>query len=283
VTLWVACMRNNSKPSTVSGDEWTLRLREKMQTSRGRFRRHLWVLLGVIVLLTGGLAWWLYRQTPVPPLTVVAFDNLCLPDEEVAAHARVEAREGKPAPSLLAGLDVVFADPTGSPLARTKTLGAGQATAHWSARPQEAEIRFLVRLLGTRQMNTSEDRASIFRLPRGARIVAIDVHDLFADPATDFATGDLNQIAVHAPRAKMLQELAKAKKQIVYLAVKSERAAVYRLARRWIESKQQELPRGPILGRPAYHIGQSEEDARQQLINELASRYDVASHPWQNR
>ena len=67
---------------------------------------------------------------------------------------------------------------------------------------------------------------------------------------------------------------------MAYLALKDDRALGYRSARRWIESQQQILPRGPIFGRPAYHEDQTEDDARRQIIAQLSSRYDIEIKEW---
>jgi len=270
-------MHDNSKPPAPAVDALTQRLRATMLKDRSRFRRHLIILLALVALTAGGVVWWIYRQTSLPPLTVVAFDNLCVPSEEFTVNACVEAIEGEPMPGYLGGLEIVFTDLAGSAPVKARTQGPGQATAQmkWNAFADQAP--FLVRLPGNRRMSTSEDRARIVFLARGEKIILVDVHDLPADATIDFATSDLNQIAVDSLRAGKLQMLRKRGHQIVYLALKGERALDYRVARRWIESRQQLLPSGPVLGRPTYHEHQTEDDARRQIISELSSRYEIVS------
>ena len=48
-----------------------------MAKDRSRFRRHLGILVLLVVAAAIGTFWWAYRQTSLPPLAIVAFDHLC--------------------------------------------------------------------------------------------------------------------------------------------------------------------------------------------------------------
>ncbi len=230
-------------------------------------------------LLVGAALWWMYPEPALPPVLAVAFDNICVSDEEAQVRLQVEPVDATvPFPKNLAGLKIVFVDATRTtPLAKTVTDKTGLAQAAVRFAGPAAENIYQGRLVGNRQVKPGTDIGKIFFLPRDSSIVLVDIHDILADPAADLGSRELNQIPPDGPTVKLLRAQQVDKKQIVYLALKSDRARGYQLARRWLGEHLHTLPPGPVLGRPTYHDATSAADAHRQIISGLVRHWKVSA------
>jgi hypothetical protein len=179
-----------------------------------------------------------------------------------------------PFPKNLRGLQVIFKEEGNKPLPPlaklvTDKMGRAETDVHFTE--QSPVVRFTGRFTADRQFRSDQGR--LFFLPPAAELILVDVQDLFADRALDLEKEDLNKVALHQPTGKLLNSQHSGNKQVVYLAVTSDTARGYHLARRWVAI--QSLPSGPVLGRPGYHDDNTAADARQQISSELSRRWKV--------
>ena len=276
-----ARLRLPAPPKRPAADALKERLKETMHRDRRRLLRTLAIVVVVLTALVAGALWFMIPPRPLPPMLAVAFDSICLPGEETQVAMQIEPAEAdRPMPASVAGLEVAFVDvqTPGPPLARTVTDKTGLALAAVRFAEAAPEIRFQGRLIGNRRVKGTIDQARMFHVPRNAPIVLIDVQELLADPAQDLSSSkDLNQIPAHEPTARRLQSLAKSKKQIVYFAVKSDRAQAYHQARRWLMIKGPMLPPGPVMGRRSFHDGMSAADAQRPVVRDLIAHWSVSA------
>jgi hypothetical protein len=243
-----------------------------MFRDRKQLRRRAAIAVVLLALFAAGVLWWMYPSAALPPLLAVAFDGICLPVTEVQVRLQLEPIDAEtPMPNNLAQLSATFIDPANPApsLARTFTDRTGLAQAAVQFAQPATEVRFQGRFDGTRHLKPSMDQARIFFVPQDTGIVVVDVNDLFDDPALNLTSKDVNQVLHHQPTAKRLRAWKDEKKQIVYLAVQSDRARGYDKCRRWLALQGPKLPPGPVLARPAYHDGKSAEQAQRQVITEL--------------
>ena len=125
----------------------------------------------------------------------------------MTVRACVEAIDANPLPGYLGGLEIVFDDLAGSAPVRARTQGPGRASALLPLKSGAGSASFMARLPGNRHVSASEDLARVVFLPRGARIVLVNVHDLLADPSPAFVNRDINQIVANKERAEWLKKL----------------------------------------------------------------------------
>jgi hypothetical protein len=270
-------------PQPNPGDEWSERLRASMRKDRRRYYAGLVALAVLVVALVAGFIWWIYPSSVLPRLAVVAFDQISLPEEKVPLQAQLEAMAGDPVPGYLGGLTVAFLearslDHAGDQLqtAQAKTQGAGQVFGTLQIPRQVKEAKYQARLLDSQRKLVSEDTARIFFLPAQAELVLVNIGDLVNTPGPDWS-GNLANVHPHLEAAQALHSLAKKDRHLVYLALDSDRALGYRQRRRWLDSRQIVLPLGPVLGRPSYHEGETEDMARQKIVADLLQRFKVTA------
>lgn len=269
----------------LSRDELSQRLRSKMRTDRFRYYRSLAVLALLPLLVIAAIVWWFYPRGAIPTLAVVAFDSVALPGAKAHWRAQIEATEGEPVPGFLGELKVVFVearslahpqDQLQSVTANAQGNGHAETSLLLKAFDRAGEAKYLVRLLGNRPQFISEDPARVHFLAADTPLVLVDVGQLLAEPGVEVWSGSLAAIQPH-PEAVLALQALKGKHQPVYLALDKSRALDYRQQRRWLESRQAQLPQGPVLGRTSFHEGESEQMARRKIVAELARQYSLTA------
>src|SRR6516225_6133224 len=68
------------------------------------------VTLSVVAGLVAVLVWWIWPKPQLPPLLMVAYDQVALPDETVFLRAAVEPIQGSSADMDLSGCELFFLD-----------------------------------------------------------------------------------------------------------------------------------------------------------------------------
>jgi len=273
-------MLHKKKPSKPD-DELTARLRAAARKRRPWSTAGIGVLLALLLLPVGLLVWWIYPRPELPPLEIVAFDQLGLPGTEVTLRARLEPIQMPDEPLNLSGFTLTFEDellPL-QPARERRQIKVtsdrnGAAGAAWSP-ADKAVSPYVVRQIGDRLRPGKFDRGQVFSWPAATALLLVDVQDTLAQVDADaWRKRNVLDIAAVAGAGKALQEARKQKYEIVYLATDADSALVYRKVRGWVANQKaarESFPAGPVLGRPSFD--QEAAQAREAVLRSLHEQF----------
>jgi hypothetical protein len=262
--------RDPPAPKTPVAKDDPVKVQLKRAIRRGpRRRARLIIALVLLALVAGMLAFLFWPRTPVPPLLVVAFDEVAIGQPQVTLRAATEPADGGDV--RWGGRELFFEEVRGLPPGASGTTkkvtsdanGLGQIAWQFSGASPSNEME--VRYLDERQRPPWSDRdhSRVFFWPADARILAVDVA-LLLKPGKD---GD-REAAV-----KALAAAAEKGWRIAYLAVDADRPLAYRKLRATLRQAGGAEPghavEGPVLARRSFYNGASPGLARMEILADL--------------
>jgi hypothetical protein len=210
------------------------------------------VLVCALVLLAAAVGWWLWPRPALPPLIVVAFDQVALPQENVRLCARVGPVDGQSTTANLAGCELYFQEVATDLLTKLQTNHAGQASteSRFPARDQAFEL--IVRYPGEdRRRRGSQASARIFVWPRSTRLLLVDADHALAEGDEENLWAVNNLDLRPRPGAAAALQSAQLRYHVVYVSAGADRPARYAKLRAWLERgwapAQEQFPPGPVL------------------------------------
>jgi hypothetical protein len=222
-------------------------------------------VLLVVLFFVGPLAilvWWLATTPEVPPLDVVAFDQVAVPGEPIVVRAQLIPDDETSSTPRLSGLTLHFVDPNpgrGDKSINVLSDARGVGHCDWILPGNEAMAEVEVRYIDTGRKQGAQSRARLFVLPRAAKILLVDVETLTDAVVEEFwQREDLGAQPVLAEAAATLRLAADKGWQVIYLATGPAHPFGYRrlrdfwIARRVSDNAESEIPGGPVLARPDY-------------------------------
>jgi hypothetical protein len=234
----------------------------QLKANVGRRRPRYYRTLGLILAIFGfGLAlgaWLFWPRPSLPPLNVLACDQIAVPGETVRMEAWLAPKDPRIAAPNLGGLDISFepllppARP-GAPLPEEKSRSASNGhvqasiTAPGGAEVIEYQITHASPLPGQR----TEDRARLFTWKPETKLLLVEVSAVADAGAEAWQDSRRDDIAVRPSAGEALQAAHAKHYQIVYVATGAAAPMAYRLMRAWVETKSQEggpFPDGPVIG-----------------------------------
>jgi hypothetical protein len=274
-------MLNKKKPSQPD-DELTARLRTAARKRRPWTFSGACVTLVLILIPVGLCVWWFFPRPALPPLEIVAFDQLGLPGAEVTIYARLEPIQPQEELPSLAGCAITFEDdllPQQAAKERRQVQvhsdRQGAVSAAWLAPADKPVTAYVARQIGDRLRPGKFDRAQVFSWPAATPLLLVDVQEtLAAAPADAWRNRNVLDIVPVAGAGEALQEARKNKYEVVYLATELDSGLIYRKLRGWVSnqgSRRQAFPAGPVLGRPSF--GQEASQAREAVLRELRDQF----------
>ena len=248
------------KPLRADDDQLKAQLKKAIRRSPRR-RVRLLIALGISGVVVALVAWWFWPRTPVPPLLVIAFDEVALGQRQVLLRAATEPADGSD--QRWGGRELFFEEVRGlAPGASgtTKKItsdDAGLSQVAWQVPGTATHVEMEVRYLDERQRPPWSDRdhGRVFFWPADARLLIVDV-ELTLKPGKD---GDAAATALTAASEKGWR--------IVYLAVIADRPLAYRKLR--ATPRPAPAPDGPVLGRKKYYYSAAEAEARKEVLADL--------------
>jgi hypothetical protein len=239
----------------------------------------LLVCLAVLVLLIGVLTWRLWPQPSLPQLILVAFDQLALPDEEVAVTAALEPTRSSESQRNLSGCPLYFQDlATGERLGKVKTDAFGAASVMKAFPRAPATTEIMVRYPGEPdRQKGDESKATVFVWPPDTSVLIVDVLKTVAD--ADYAAFHSNQNLDIRPRAGAAAALRSVptKYRVMYLG-RGTLPSDYRKVKAWLEQSagsREHFPAAPVL-RVADDELVSDTHLRN-VVSNLKSRFTVTA------
>jgi hypothetical protein len=255
----MTAMDEASRQPLVDREEMARLLKASIRKRRPRYYPTLGVILAVFAVALVLVAWLLWPRPSLPPLNLLACDQIARPGESVAMEAWITPKDPHFAVPDLGGLNVSFepllppARP-GAALADVKTRSAanGHVRASITAPSGAEAIEFKVAHGSPEAGQRTEDRARLFVCRPETRLLLVELAAV-ADAAPHAWQGSgLGDIPARQAAGEALQKARSKNYQIVYIAAGAPTPMAYRLMRAWVETKTQEpspFPDGPILGR----------------------------------
>jgi hypothetical protein len=262
------------KSPTVSLDEAATLLRAAAR------KRRPWKLTSVLLaalffgIPLALLVWWLRSTSALPPLAVIAFDEITSPGKPAVVRVQVAPigeSDGRP---NLSRLELFLVDPVPAGPDSRKSIKVtadehGAATSAWSPAAADSLVEVEVRYLDARA------RARIFPLPPSAKILLVEVEALIEAGEGFWQREDLIGLPALNEAREALRRAAEREMYVVYLATGPSRALDYqRIRDYWIERRvsdpvESSLPAGPVLGRPNYGPDMNAQTALQEIAAHL--------------
>jgi hypothetical protein len=267
-----------------------LLLLARASAGKRRKRSPVAILLTLAVLVGGlGLAVWLAMPGPdPPPLMVIAFDQVGLPQTPVSLNALLRPQEEEEEPVELEGFDLFFVDSRlGGPgvdragellqeQASTAEDGSAKTTWQWDKGPQPHS--FVVRFRGDKRHPGSYDVGRVFTWPAKTNLLIVEArYGLMSVGGRAFRKQNIFELAPHPGAVAALKQVQARKYQIVYLATAPGRPADYRKLRGWLQRRlpgaESLFPEGPALGRADYSEKTSQAESQRGVLQELKRRF----------
>lgn len=207
-----------------------------------------------------GLTWWFWPRPPLPPLFVVAFDQVTIPGQAVSLEAQLAAVEPHSSLPDLSGRELFFLDADrvrgADKVERARSDKHGAAKCSWPVAAADVLVEVLVRYVDPDQRHVPSCQARIFSWPAASKILIVEADALIDIGTQSWERDDLRDLPVLEDAAETLRAAVEERFQIVYLAPPTARATVYRAVRDWIERRHGQgdepgLPNGPVLGAAA--------------------------------
>jgi hypothetical protein len=266
-----------------SKDELQRLLRETLKKKRPRWIRiALIATLGAVGLLILA-AWLLGPEGQPPPMTVVAFDDLCATGAEITLQGRLEAQAD--GTRTLAGREMVFIQDRGLPAPdqRTRSISAltgpqGQASCTWTFPPEADTLHFILRQVGNKFHAGMEDRGRVIFRPKATPLCLVQIDDTLA-PSKDQVWRKQNSQDINPTpgAAEALQQAKDSGYEIVYLAMGADRPSLYQKMRGWVGYQTVAGPApflpGVVLSRFTLARGDSDQRPWQRAAELLATRF----------
>jgi hypothetical protein len=230
-----------------------------------RRRARFLIALAMLALVACLAAWWLWPRTAVPPLVVVAFDELVLGQRQTTLRAATEPLDGT---DVRWGAQEVFFEemrglaPGASGTTKKATCDAdGLAQIAWQFPGAAPVAEMEVRYLDERQRPAWSDRdhGRVYFWNADDRILVVDIEPTLKG----VKDGDGVVQAMTAAVDKGWK--------IVHLAVSAERPLAYRQLRASVRQLKygEAAFQPPVLGRKTFFQGGSEAEARKQVLADL--------------
>jgi hypothetical protein len=196
----------------------------------------------------------------IPPLVVIAFDEVGPEDRSVTLRAATEPLDGSDV--RWGGRELFFEEVKGllpGTSGTTRKIGSdekGMALVNWRFPATAATGEFEVRYLDERQLPpwSERDQGHVFFWNSDARVLAVDVEPL---------VNEANSAAL------ALRVAAEKGWNIAYLATSADRPLDYRKQRSKLQQLNALVPKGPVLARKTFYQGTSQADARKEVLAEL--------------
>ena len=251
-------MDDLSRQPPVDREEMARLLKANMRKRRPRYFRTLATILGAVGAVLLLVAWLFWPRPALPPLNLLACDQIARPGETVTMEAWLAPKDPGLAVPTLGGLDISFepllppARP-GAPLPEVKARSApdGHFTAALTTPGGEEVIEYRISHGSPEPGGRAEDRARLFVWKPETPLLLVEVAAL-ADAGPQAWQGIRRDEIPPRPSAGVALQAAHAKHyQIVYLASGAATPMAYRLMRALVETKSQEggpFPDGPVLG-----------------------------------
>ncbi len=240
-------------------EEMARQLKANMRQRRPHYFRTLGVLLGIFVAALGLAAWLFWPRPSLPPLNLLACDQIAVPGETVRMEAWLAPKDPRVSIPDLGGLDISF-EPLlapgrpGAPLPEVKSRSSanGHVKASITAPGGEEIIEYRISHTSPLPGQRTEDRARLFVCKPETRLLLVEVAAVADAPADAWYGSDLGDVRARPSADEALRKARSKNYQIVYIAAGATLPMPYRLMRAWVESKSQEqspFPDGPVLAR----------------------------------
>src|SRR5262249_33780724 len=207
-----------------------------------------------VILVPVGLFVWTIWPTPEPPaLSVMAFDALALPKEEVKLRAVLEPTTPQKRRVDLKDYELSFE--TGN-LAKTTALGQvktdanGEVSLSWQPPGGAAVTRFTVRYPGDKTGGASAAGGRIFTFEQDSALLVVEVAALSPESVENWRKKKVLDIAATAGAGAALTAARLQKYQVVYLSTDADSGELYGKMRGWVERQwgaADAFPPGPVL------------------------------------
>jgi hypothetical protein len=271
-----------SSADTPQPDSAALARQLKQSLQRSRFRRQRIVLLCALVVagLLGAMAWSVYYPSGDIAVSVIALTSVGNTSEVGLARAVLVAPDVDGGASRRGGYEVIFLDPAPPPgamprRAQAVTDRAGYAQVSWPMPDKSPVATFRARHIDPRQRRGSEGDGRIYRWPREAAILLIEVEGLLADPPPEARPLAPVQAAAPGGALEALSSLPP-EVQVVYLLPATEGWLPARRLRAWVEERFGDgtgLPAGPVLGKLDFPTARTGADIRPAAVALLRERF----------
>jgi hypothetical protein len=215
----------------------------------------------------GLIAWAFWPREPPPELQVVAFDELVVgPPAEFKVRAQLIVADGQTGTVHFPGCEVFVSQelppaPGQKPVSAPPD-GEGVVSCAWQAPPPGPMALYRVTYSDVARKKLRDDRARVWVVPRGAKLLLVDVRAL-------------RDIPEEAAAKKALQKARSAGHVVAYLTGDDDDVRRYLRARDWVLEKR--YPDGPVL----YRSG-TNPDGIERWRKDLASVVVVLPAPGRN-
>ncbi len=232
-------------------DPLTVEILAKSGKRRRRSPVPAWIMLAVVVLLLGLLAWRIWPDPEPPLLVLAAYDEVNCPEATFSLRAALDREDPAGGSRDLGGRELYFLKQESEEVAVTSTDGS--ASIEWHApKTAEAPILFDVRSLkGKKQPRDLHDTGRIFLWPKGGDLLVVDADHALSSAGDDlFRSGSYLEIQQLPGSATALRGLRR-RYHIVYVSENMDRPPLYRKMRNWLRqawaTEEEQFPDGPLL------------------------------------
>jgi hypothetical protein len=253
----MTAMDDASRQPPVDREEMARQLKANIRKQRPRYYPTLGLTLAILAIAVALVAWRFWPRPALPPLNLLALDQIARPGETVVMEAWLAPRDPRSAADL-GGLDIAFAPllllgRADAPLrdVEVRSAPSGRAEASLAAPAGEEVVDIKVFHVPSQPGQRTEDRARLFVWKPQTPLLLVEVAAV-ADAGPDAWQGKrLDDISPRPSAGEALQAAHAKHYQVVYVATGAPTPMAYRLMRAWVETRSQEngpFPDGPVLG-----------------------------------
>jgi hypothetical protein len=155
----------------------------------------------------------------------------------------------------------------------------GLASTVWPGGDLVKTDGFHVRYIDVERRQGSTDQASVYWLPKDARLLLVDVEETLAiiNP-NKWAEAHPSKIKAQPGALQALHDARQKQYHILYLGLQPQQPMGYRRIRGWVRGQltdQVAMSPGPVLARTNYAAAHDADTARSQLLDNLRKRFSA--------